>query len=312
MIQKPVCPDCSGVHLKLIGKLPESNEFSGNILEYHLKGGDLYSCLNCRLKFRFPILAEEEYNRLYNTENTNWIFDENRNDWKILKNFIEEKFPDGGKILDFGCNFGDILARLSGKLMKFGIEINSKAAEIARTKTNAIICGDFNELPAGREFDLIFAIDVIEHLQSPKSFVLKALPYLKNGGYIVLMTGDSNSFFAKMSGLKWYYSAFPEHIAFISKSWAEKLCKYDENLEMVYFKNYIGTNRSFLKRLKWFSVWIVNFILQDKSKYLFQVLPKITETGIGEMKNFGKNFSADHLLVVFRKSFFCTNCYLSL
>jgi hypothetical protein len=47
MIQKPVCPDCSGNHLKLIGKLPESNEFSGNILEYHLKGGNLYSCLNC-------------------------------------------------------------------------------------------------------------------------------------------------------------------------------------------------------------------------------------------------------------------------
>lgn len=123
MIQKPVCPDCSGVHLKLIGKLPDSNEFSGNVLEYHLKGGDLYSCLSCSLKFRFPVLAEEEYNRLYNTENTNWIFDENRNDWKILKNFIEEKIPDGSKILDFGCNFGDVLARIPGKHMKFGIEI---------------------------------------------------------------------------------------------------------------------------------------------------------------------------------------------
>jgi SAM-dependent methyltransferase len=301
MIQKPVCPDCSGNHLKLIGKLPESNEFSGNILEYHLEGGSLYSCLSCGLKFRFPVLAEEDYNRLYNTENTNWIFDENRNDWKILKSFVEEKISEGGKILDFGCNFGDVLARIPEKYMKFGIEINSRAAEIARTKINATICADFNELPAGSEFDLIFAIDVIEHLQSPKSFVLKSLPYLKNGGYIVLMTGDSNSFIAKMSGAKWYYSAFPEHIAFISKSWAEKLCKYNDNLEMFFFKNYAGTNKSFLKRLKWFSVWMVNFILRDKSKYLFRFLPKISETGMGEMKNFGKNFSADHLFVVFQK-----------
>jgi hypothetical protein len=37
------------------------------------------------------------------------------------------------------------------------------------------------------------------------------------------MTGDSNSFFAKMSGAKWYYSAFPEHIAFISKSWGREI-----------------------------------------------------------------------------------------
>jgi hypothetical protein len=39
MIQNPVCPDCSGNHLKLIGKLPESNEFSGNILEISYKRG---------------------------------------------------------------------------------------------------------------------------------------------------------------------------------------------------------------------------------------------------------------------------------
>jgi hypothetical protein len=104
-----------------------------------------------------------------------------------------------------------------------------------------------------------------------------------------------------LSGSKWYYSAFPEHIAFISKSWAEKLCKQHDNLELVYFKNYAGTNRSFMKRIKWFSVWVVNFIFRDNSKYLFRILPKITETGMGEMKNFGKNFSADHLFVVFQK-----------
>jgi SAM-dependent methyltransferase len=187
---------------------------------------------------------------------------------------VEDKIPEGGKILDFGCNFGDVLARLPVKYMKFGIEINSRAAEIARTKINAAIFSDFNELPAGSEFDLIFAIDVIEHLQSPKSFILKLFPYLKKGGYFVLMTGDSNSFIAKMSGAKWYYSAFPEHIAFISKSWTEKLCKYYDNLEMICCKNYAGTNRSFLKRLKWFSVWMVNFILRDKSKYLFRVFTK--------------------------------------
>ena len=295
------CPDCSSVNLKLIGKLPDSHEFSGNVLEYFMPGGNLYLCVNCNLKFRYPVLAEKEYNKLYDTENINWVFDENRNDWKILKSFVEAKIPDGDTILDFGCNFGDVLARLPNNFKKYGIEINRKSAEIASKKIKTTIWNGFDDLPVNSVFDLIYAIDVIEHLSSPKNFILKAMPYLKKGGYIALLTGDSNSFFWKMSGAKWYYSVFPEHIAFISKSWAEKLCKQYDNLEMVYFRNYTGTNRSFLKRLKWFSVWMVNFILRDKSKYLFLVLPKITETGMGEMKNFGKNFSADHLLVVFQK-----------
>lgn len=302
MIPKATCPDCSSVQLKLIGKLPESNEFSGNVLEHYLNGGNLYLCSNCKLKFRFPVLAEEEYNKLYNTENINWVFDENRNDWKILCKFVEKHIPAKGKILDFGCNFGDVLYLLPNNIEKYGIEINIQSAEMAGKKINTTIWNGFDDLPAYTEFDLIYVIDVIEHLSSPKSFILKALPYLKKGGYIALMTGDSNSFFWKLSGAKWYYSAFPEHISFISKLWAKNLCKSIDNLEVVYFQNYYGANRPYLKRVKWFLIWVIIFVLRRKSKYLFTISSKLTETGMGDMKNFGKNFSADHLFVVFRKT----------
>lgn len=300
-MQNATCPDCYSANLKLIGELQDSNEFSGNVLKYYINGGNLYLCPNCNLKFRFPILEEEEYSNLYDTENINWVFDENRNDWKILKEFVTGHISEQGKILDFGCNFGDVLFRLPNNIEKYGIEINTKSAEIASKKINTTIWNGFDDLPAHIEFDLIYAIDVVEHLSSPKSFVLKALPYLKKGGFIALMTGDSNSFFWKMSGAKWYYSTFPEHISFISKSWADNLSKCIDNLEVVYFRNYYGAKRPFLKRAKWFLIWVINFILRRYSKYVFQISSKLTETGMGDMKNFGKNFSADHLFVVFRK-----------
>ena len=300
-MKKTVCPDCAGTHLKMKGKLPESNEFSGNTLDHFLDGGNLYFCKDCDLGFRYPVLTEKEYNDLYNTENKNWIFDENRNDWKLLKSFVEKNIPVNGKILDFGCNLGDVLEKLPDWLQKSGIEINTQAAEIAQSRLNVKIWDSFSSISGDLQFDMIYAIDVIEHLHSPQSFVLQALPFVKKNGFIALMTGDSKGLIAKLSGSKWYYSAYPEHIAFISKSWAKKLCKNLGNLEMAYFRNYMGTNRPFLKRLKWFSVWVINFLLGEMGSHFFRRFPKFAKSGMGEMKNFGKNFSSDHLIVVFRK-----------
>ena len=301
MAQKTTCPDCNSVNLKLIGKLPASNEFSGNTLSYHIDGGDLYLCNNCQLKFRFPILPESVYNELYNTESVNWVFDEYRNDWKILNDFIQKNISENGKILDFGCNLGDVLFRLPNKTRKFGIEINDQAAEVARSKANAAVWKGYEEIPANMEFDLIFAIDVIEHLSSPRNFIRQSLPFVKKGGYIALMTGDSNNFFWKLSGGKWWYSTFPEHIAFISKQWATALCKDVANVEVVYSKNYLSAKKSISKQIKWLFIWIINMLFKNRSQQVFKFFPKIKKSGMGDMKHFGRHFSADHIFVVFRK-----------
>jgi len=301
MIQKTVCPDCNSANLKLIGKLPESSEFSGNTLSYDIEGGNLYLCNNCRLKFRFPILPESVYNELYNTESVNWVFDELRNDWKILSEFIRNNIPEKGKILDFGCNLGDVLFRMPNEPEKFGIEINDQAAEVARSKAKATVWKGYEEIPANMEFDLIYAIDVIEHLSSPRNFIQQSLPFVKKGGYIALMTGDSSNYFWKLSGVKWWYSTFPEHIAFISKQWATALCRDVPSVEVVYSKNYISAKKSISKQVKWFLIWMINMVFKSQSQKVFNLLPKVGKSGMGNMKHFGGNFSADHIFVVFRK-----------
>ena len=295
------CPDCFSSELKLIGKLADVDEFSGNLLHKPIEGGNLYLCLKCELKFRLPILDMTEYFDLYNTGDPNWLFDENRNDWKILKKFILKQIPAKGKVLDFGCNMGDILNRLPDKYEKYGIEINKISADIARNKTNATIWNGFDDIPAELEFDIIYSIDVIEHLSSPRNFVINALSHIKKGGYIVLMSGNSNNFFWKISGSKWWYSVFPEHISFISKTWAIKLCESIDDLEVTYVRNYFNIEKPLIKRVKWFLIWILNFVSQKGSKFLFKKLPKLKNSGMENMKHFGRNFSADHVIICFRK-----------
>jgi SAM-dependent methyltransferase len=301
MEKNTFCPDCGSTNLQFIGKLPDSNEFSGNLVKETLPGGNLYSCIHCRLKFRFPIFDESVYNDLYNTENANWVFDESRNDWKILNEFIQKNVPEKGKILDFGCNLGDVLMRLPDKTEKYGIEINERAAELAREKSKATVWSDFNDIPDKMEFDLIFAIDVIEHLPSPRKFIVQSLPFVKNGGHIALMSGNSNHFFWKLSGVKWWYTRFPEHISFISEQWAKKLCEDVSNLKVVYTKNYASTQKPLSKKMKWFLTWVVNIVFQNSGRYLFNLSPKLKRSGMGEMKHFGRNFSKDHLFVVFQR-----------
>jgi 2-polyprenyl-3-methyl-5-hydroxy-6-metoxy-1,4-benzoquinol methylase len=295
------CPDCCNKNIHQVGKLPGWSEFSGNRLTNSTIGGDLFLCHNCHLKFRFPIFNQAEYLKLYDSEISNWIFDENRNDWKILNGLITHYISEGGNVLDFGCNQGDILYRIPGKYGKFGIEINKNSADIARGKANATIYSTYNDLPDKLKFDIIYSIDVIEHLRSPRSFVLNTLSHVKSGGYIVLMTGNVNSLFCRLSGTKWWYSQYPEHISFISKFWSKKLSESIADLEVIKIKNYYRTKKRLLKRIVWFFIWVVNFILRNKSQNISNLSTKLTMLRMADMKHFGRNFSADHILVVFRK-----------
>lgn len=300
-MQNVKCPDCSSNSLKLIGKLPDSNRFSGKMLDHLLNGGNLYQCTSCLLKFRFPIFSQEEYAKLYNNEELNWIYEETRNDWKLLERFISSKVPDGGKILDFGCNLGDVLVRLPNKFEKFGIEINKSSAERAAQTSGATIWSNWGEIPTNMKFDLIYAIDVAEHLPSPSELVLKALTFLEQGGFLVLLSGDSNNFFWNLSKSKWWYCVLPEHIAFISKSWAQAIEKSFDDIEMVQAENYRRNENTWTKKMKWFVVWAMMLALPKFGRRVLNLSEKVKRTGMADSKHFGRHFSADHLFVVFKK-----------
>lgn len=214
------CPDCGGMHCKLIGQLPARTEFAGKRIEHALSGGALYRCRTCSLKFRYPIFGRDTYQLLYDNEFFEaWKVDEDRQDQSLVLQHLRNNIANGAKVLDVGCYTGDLLGRLGGQFEKYGVEVNTVAADIARRSAHAIVWNGLDEIPPDQRFDAILAVDVIEHMPSPRRFIESLSQKLEDGGVLILSTGDGNNFLWEILGANWWYCSYAEHIAFISERW---------------------------------------------------------------------------------------------
>lgn len=126
--------------------------------------------------------------------------------------------PGNIRLLDVGCADGRLLdwykaSSVGSRLETHGIELNEAAATEARRRGHRIVTGRFEidtDLEPG-SFDLILAYHVIEHVDDPKAFVLRAAALLKPGGLLVLATPNVAS--ADSRGLRehWGGNHFPRH-----------------------------------------------------------------------------------------------------
>jgi SAM-dependent methyltransferase len=161
---------------------------------------------------------------MYNNGKTDfWTTREERGDFQLVSRYVMENLTAGARVLDFGCYTGDLLTLLNDKpYEKYGVELNRGAAEMARTKTGAQVVDSLEQLPEVLRFDSILAVDVIEHLPDPLALIRSLLGRLKDGGTLLITTGDGENWFWNVAGSGWWYCALPEHIAFISKKWLEE------------------------------------------------------------------------------------------
>ena len=71
-----------------------------------------------------------------------------------------------------------------------GIEINEKAAKIALSRIDHVVCGSIeyvleNNLLSNKSFDCIVFGDILEHLIDPWSVLKITQSYLESGGYVL-------------------------------------------------------------------------------------------------------------------------------
>jgi SAM-dependent methyltransferase len=98
--------------------------------------------------------------------------------------------PDAKSILEFGCGEAPLGAALKQrqKCRVVGIEIDPRAAAIARKRIDDVYCGDAREIVAliREKFDWIIGGDIVEHIDEPWSFLSDLRKVAAPGGHLLL------------------------------------------------------------------------------------------------------------------------------
>ena len=216
------CPSCGSTLVSEIGDLPASSWFAGARTDDPIPGGALYDCKQCHLRFRYPLCEAVVTGELYNNSTTDtWRVDTLRQDHDLICRYVEKSVPSQGRVLDYGCYTGDLLARLGDSYLPYGLEVNVAAAAVARERLCCDIFSSPDEIPSDLLFDVIIVADVAEHLVDPGQLLQELKALLEPGGAIVITTGDAENRLWRWFGPNWWYCFYPEHISFLSRAWLE-------------------------------------------------------------------------------------------
>jgi 2-polyprenyl-3-methyl-5-hydroxy-6-metoxy-1,4-benzoquinol methylase len=133
-----------------------------------------------------------------------------------LDSLFEELGADRqtNRLLDLGCGGGSWLqaARRAGWEAE-GLEVSEAAAEHVRALGFEVFCGDLFQAnyPANR-FDVVVAIELIEHLAEPLEILRETARILRPGGLLWATTPNADGLSARALGADWSTVSPPEHI----------------------------------------------------------------------------------------------------
>ena len=174
-----------------------------------------------------------------------------------------QDIPQKAKVLDLGCSDGV----WTKKLISMGYDV--VAADINPEYQTAIkMDADEPFLFEDESFDLVWTMEVLEHLRKPQEAVLEMRRVLANGGRIILTTPNSYFwlfhpliFFGKFFGRKMADFQNPDHKQFFSYGDIRKIFP---NAEIYGFFPYFGPLRFTVIKPWLVSFFSPVFVVYDK------------------------------------------------
>lgn len=206
---------------------------------------DICSCNQCGHKYLTPVIKGEFIKYYYEEAGSEYydsVIENPRDriaeDTKQMAELISKECIDCKTVLEIGSGMGYLLEQLKQRGFECtGVDPSSFASKFAREAFGLNILTqmlDYETFPE-KKFDIIIMCDVVEHIYDINSLILLAKHYLSENGRIVILTGNSNSLYAKVCGRKWLYFFSWEHISFFNKSSISYLFK-KHSLQIQYFK----------------------------------------------------------------------------
>lgn len=247
-MQIDVCPGCGHEEYAIVGNpgLAFDVQEGNNI--YRQPDYRIRRCLECDLYYKSNILDERELDAYYHeVDFQKWdigrLFPSERAVLEILSS-LEPK----SKILDYGCSTGRLLSTLTNQYECYGVELNEKAAEIAKKKGITILSEEALESP-DQKFDAIVLSDVFEHLPEPTKVLAKLCDSLNEKGLLVLCTGNADARACRKDIANFWYFLTPEHLCMLSRKHAEYLA-VRLNLKLLIWKEVTHYDASWIEKLR--------------------------------------------------------------
>lgn len=166
-----------------------------------------------------------------------------------ISSVIDANFPQGAKVLDIGCGAGFLTNALAknGHVVT-GIDLSEKSLEIAKNQddTNSVHyqTADAMSMPFfERSFDVICAMDILEHVIDPRKLISQASTLLKPKGLFFFHTFNRNllSYLLIIKGVDWFVKNVPKNMhvynLFIKPWELKKMCQ-DNYLRTEHIKGF--------------------------------------------------------------------------
>ena len=185
-------------------------------------------CRKCGLRFFDPIISGDDdfYKILLEDE---WYYlHEGKTEYDYSRKFIKEK----DRVLDIGAGRGAFRHYLSKKNYFQGLDLSSKAIELAKKDGVNVLPIPIEEFSAENKegFDVVSIFQVIEHISSLDKFLGSAIDCIAKGGLLIIATPNNDGFIKCVSN---FYLNLPPHHTL---HWDEKSLRFmaeKYNLEVV-------------------------------------------------------------------------------
>jgi SAM-dependent methyltransferase len=126
-----------------------------------------------------------EYDRMYAQEQRHFWFRAVR---AIVLDQVRDLLAEPVRVLDAGCGTGGLLSLMPDRWSRVGVDFSQRALDYTRTRAGVpTVRSDLGALPfADRSFDVVFALDVVEHCDDDAKVVSELARVLTPGGRLIV------------------------------------------------------------------------------------------------------------------------------
>jgi SAM-dependent methyltransferase len=199
---------------------------------------NLVRCLNCTHIFVYPLPSKKFLSEAYKKNDKSVLPDSNFVDVRSSSQFSVgdlwmldylEHAGAPGNFLDIGS----ANAKLLRKIKTLGwnltvVEPSENAVKLSLPEDISICRDTLENCRFNGVFDVISAIDVLEHVYDPSEFLKKAKSLLSLDGVILLRFPNSNSLRCRLEGDRWAMIRPLGHLHFFSPTSFRRACQNAE------------------------------------------------------------------------------------